>query len=69
MRSPANVPIQSSLPTATAIVMLLNWLMAGLYAKPTKTIKLKAGYRWIRIRVGSKWENRNQLVTGLAWVF
>ena len=47
----------------------MNWLMAGLYAKPTKTIKLKAGYRWIRIRVGSKWENRNQLVTGLAWIF
>lgn len=47
----------------------MNWLMAGLYAKPSRQVKLKAGYRWISIRVGSRWENRNQLVTGLAWIF
>ncbi len=47
----------------------MNWLMAGIYAKPAKSVKLKAGYRWIRIRVGSNWENRNQLVTGLIILF
>lgn len=47
----------------------MNWLMAGFYAKPTKQIKLKAGYRWISARVGHEWENRNQLVTGMAVVF
>jgi hypothetical protein len=47
----------------------MNWLMAGLYYKPTKQLKLKAGYRWIAIRAGNQWENRNQLVTGLALIF
>ncbi len=47
----------------------MNWLMTGLYAKPTKSIKLKAGYRWQRVRVGSGWENRNQLVTGMVLIF
>jgi hypothetical protein len=46
-----------------------NWVTAGLYGKLTKTVKLKAGYRWIRIRAGGSWENRNQLVTGVAWIF
>ena len=47
----------------------MNWLMAGLYCKPTDRLKIKAGYRWFAIRVGDEWENRNQLVTGLSLVF
>ena len=47
----------------------MNWVTAGLYGKPTRAIKLKAGYRWIRIRAGGKWENRNQLVTGMVVIF
>ncbi len=47
----------------------MNWLSAGLQVKPFNGVKLKAGYRWIAIRVGDQWENRNQLVTGLALFF
>ena len=47
----------------------MNWLMAGLYCKPTEHIKIKTGYRWLAIHVGDEWENRNQLVTGLILLF
>ena len=49
----------------------MNWVTGGVYCKPAKGVKLKAGYRWIAIRVGAegKWENRNQLVTGVALFF
>lgn len=47
----------------------MNWLSAGLQIKPAKRLKLKAGYRWIAIQVNEEWENRNQLVTGLALFF
>ena len=49
----------------------MNWLTGGLYFKPAPKIKLKAGYRLITIRAGvdSQWENRNQIVTGLALLF
>jgi hypothetical protein len=47
----------------------MNWLTGGLYYKPAKQIKLKIGYRWIYIRLGDEWENRNQLVTGLNLFF
>jgi hypothetical protein len=47
----------------------MNWLMAGLYCKPTEHLKIKAGYRWFAIRIGDEWENRNQLVTGLILLF
>jgi hypothetical protein len=47
----------------------MNWLTAGLYFKATHSVKLKAGYRWIAIIAGSEWENRNQLVTGMAVLF
>lgn len=47
----------------------MNWLTGGLYCKPGRSTKLKLGYRWIRIRVGSEWENRNQLVTAINLFF
>lgn len=47
----------------------MNWLSGGLQFKPAKRVKLKAGYRWIAIRIGDQWENRNQLITGLALFF
>jgi hypothetical protein len=47
----------------------MNWVMAGLYCKPAKQVKLKAGYRLFGIRVAGEWENRNQLVTGMVVVF
>ncbi|MDF7823182.1 DUF2490 domain-containing protein [Pontiellaceae bacterium B12227] len=47
----------------------MNWLSAGVQYKPAKRVKLKVGYRWIAIRAGNEWENRNQLVTGLALFF
>lgn len=49
----------------------MNWLTGGLYFKPAPKVKLKAGYRLITIRAGpeSRWENRNQIVTGLALFF
>lgn len=48
----------------------MNWLMAGLQIKPMKRVKLKAGYRWIAIRVfNDSWENRNQLVTNISLFF
>lgn len=47
----------------------MNWLTGGLYCKPTQALKLKVGYRWVAIRVGNGWENRNQLVTGLNYFF
>lgn len=47
----------------------MNWVTTGLYWKGSKPIKLKVGYRWFAIRVNNEWENRNQLVTGLAMFF
>jgi hypothetical protein len=48
----------------------MNWLMAGLYCKPTDHLKIKAGYRWFAIRdAAGNWENRNQLVTGMILLF
>ena len=47
----------------------MNWLMAGLYCKPTDHLKIKAGYRWFAIRINDEWESRNQLVTGLLLLF
>jgi hypothetical protein len=47
----------------------MNWLTGGLYCKPNSFSKLKLGYRWIRIRAGDDWENRNQLVTALNLFF
>ena len=43
----------------------MNWLTGGLYYKAGRSTKLKLGYRWIAIRVGDEWENRNQLVSGI----
>jgi len=47
----------------------MNWLTGGIQFKPATRVKLKAGYRWIAIRVGSQWENRNQLLTGISLFF
>jgi opacity protein-like surface antigen len=48
----------------------MNWVTAGLSAKPVDHLKLKLGYRWIAIRNATdEWENRNQLVTTLALLF
>ena len=47
----------------------MNWLSAGVQIKPLKRMKLKAGYRWIAIRVADQWEHRNQLVTNLSLFF
>lgn len=47
----------------------MNWLTGGLYCEPGNSTKLKLGYRWIAIRVGNHWENRNQLVTALNLFF
>lgn len=47
----------------------MNWLTGGLYCKPNSHMKLKLGYRWIAIRIGNQWENRNQLVTALNLFF
>ena len=48
----------------------MNWLTGGLYFKPSNSTKLKVGYRWVAFRYESgKWENRNQLVTGINLFF
>ena len=49
----------------------INTLTGGVYCKPKPKLKVKAGYRWTAIRTGRdlKWENRNQLVTGIALFF
>ena len=46
-----------------------NWLGGGLAWRPGKGVKLKAGYRWNRFRVGDEWRNRHVLVTGLNLFF
>lgn len=47
----------------------MNWLTGGIYCKPNPHTKLKLGYRWVYVRTGDGWENRNQLVTGLNFYF
>ena len=47
----------------------MNWLTGGLQIRPLPRMKLKAAYRWIAIRVGDEWENRNQLVTNISLFF
>jgi opacity protein-like surface antigen len=42
-----------------------NWLGGGLAWRPAKGVKLKAGYRWNRFRVGDDWRDRDVLVLGL----
>lgn len=46
-----------------------NWLTGGLAWRPQKGLKLKAGYRWNRFRVGDDWRDRDVLVLGLNLYF
>lgn len=46
-----------------------NWLGGGLAWRPAKGVKLKAGYRWNRFRVGDDWRDRDVLVAGLNLFF
>lgn len=43
-----------------------NWLGGGLSWKAAKGVKLKAGYRWNRFRVGNNWKDRDTLVLGVS---
>lgn len=42
-----------------------NWLGVGLAWRPARGIKLKAGYRWNRFRIGDEWRDRDVLVVGV----
>jgi len=43
-----------------------NWLGTGLSWRPAKGTKLKAGYRWNRLRLGNSWQDRDMLVLGIS---
>ena len=47
----------------------MNWLSVGLRYGFSKKVKVKLGYRWSARRVGSSFENRNVLVTGVLFFF
>lgn len=43
----------------------MNWVTFGLFCKPFKKVKLKAGYRWLTQKRNGEWDHRHVFVTGL----
>ncbi|MEM7392957.1 MAG: DUF2490 domain-containing protein, partial [Verrucomicrobiota bacterium] len=47
----------------------MNWITLGLFYKPVKNIKLKAGYRWLTQKLGGEWRDRHIFVTAFNFYY